>query len=446
MDTVYRYRIFLVPLCCALFLSFSLHVLFAIPSEAASRVYVNDGINEYRDWLTRSSSFRKKVQNLDDDPVRTFHIPVLFGVALDDITENFGDPRGGGTRLHEGLDMLAPLGTPIVSPTDAVVMKTGDGPSSGLVVYTANPGGETFVYMHLDEIADIESGDVLRAGDIIGYMGDTGNANGISHLHFEVRDDRDATDPYPRIQKEYSLEEKMEILEGIFDSESGDSALAAFLVETYSGVFMLADRQGIDLPTPIVRAMEKQGVEGSLDGITRTLRNGMEGSDVAALQVYLISLRIGSAARTLATTGATGYFGSVTEAALLEYQESVGERATGVFVPGTMTDSDTTKSVQQKEDAAGGYRDTTAPSLRVVADVLVDPLEVGDEGVMVQILQLYLIIKMSGQGALALLEAGPTGYFGPVTRAALTEYQTKHGLDATGMYGPGVRTHIAENG
>jgi murein DD-endopeptidase MepM/ murein hydrolase activator NlpD len=65
----------------------------------------------------------------------------------------FGDARGGGTRTHEGLDIMAPGGTPVVSPTDAVVLATGDGPDSGLFVRTANPGGEQFVYMHLREIA-----------------------------------------------------------------------------------------------------------------------------------------------------------------------------------------------------------------------------------------------------------------------------------------------------
>lgn len=438
MPVIYA-SVFFAPI----FVATGLWGLCAVEVEART-VYVNDGITEYRDWLSRSSSFRRKVNNLEDEPVEEFEIPILFGVSLGDITENFGDPRGGGTRLHEGLDMLAPKGTPIVSPTDAVVMKTGNGPSSGFVVYTANPGDETFVYMHLDKIADIESGDVLKPGDIIGYVGDTGNANGIPHLHFEIRNDTEATDPYPRIQKEYDLKEKIEILDGIFDSEGGDTTLANFLVDTYAGDFIVATQRGIDIPAPIERAMEKKGIDGTLEGISRVLKNGMEGSDVAALQAFLINLNIGSAARMLTTAGATGYFGSVTEAALREYQRTVGYEVNGVYTPGTKTPAVT--KITTEKDATDGHRTTTSSSLKVVGEVLTSDLALGDMGASVQVLQLFLIIKMSGPSAFALLDAGPTGYFGDITRAALIEYQNKHGLTSSGVYNSEVRANITKEG
>lgn len=147
-----------------------------------------------------SSSVRTKIRKLDDDIVEEMPVPVLL-VPYASLYPNFGDPRDGGARTHEGLDIMATKGSFIVSPTDAVVTRTGKGSSAGIYVYTAGPGGETFRYMHLDRIAKgIKTGTVLQPGDLIGYVGNTGNAKGgPAHLHFEIRDGRKALDPYPRL-------------------------------------------------------------------------------------------------------------------------------------------------------------------------------------------------------------------------------------------------------
>ncbi len=163
-----------------------------------------------------SSSVQRKVRQLDDDEVEHMPVPVLFA-RYASIYPDFGDPRGGGTREHEGQDILAPKGSFIVSPTEAVVTRTGKGGSAGIYVYTANPGGETFRYMHLDDIADgVKSGTVLKAGDLIGYVGNTGNAaGGPDHLHFEIRDGRKAIDPYPRIDGSWTRTEYIRIIENL---------------------------------------------------------------------------------------------------------------------------------------------------------------------------------------------------------------------------------------
>ena len=181
----------------------------------------------HNDW-GRSSVDRS---DLDDEIVETFPLPVLFGVEYDDIYPDYGDPRGGGTREHEGQDMRAPQGTPIVSPTDAIVIRTGEGSSAGKYVYTTNPGGETFRYMHLDSIADIEAGDELEVGDFIGTVGDTGNApEGVWHLHFEVRDkDNDPTDPYPRLGQAFTTKERMSFLRDILRDVDDEEEYVAFV-------------------------------------------------------------------------------------------------------------------------------------------------------------------------------------------------------------------------
>lgn len=166
-----------------------------------------------------SSSVSRKIRDLDDDGVDHMPVPVLF-VSYAKIYPDFGDPREGGAREHEGQDILAPPRSFIVSPTDAVVTRTGKGSSAGTYVYTAAPGGETFRYMHLDEIAPgIKTGTVLKPGDLIGYVGNTGNAaGGPTHLHFEIRDGRRATDPYPRIDGSFATTELIRSLTNIIEA------------------------------------------------------------------------------------------------------------------------------------------------------------------------------------------------------------------------------------
>jgi murein DD-endopeptidase MepM/ murein hydrolase activator NlpD len=166
-----------------------------------------------------SGSLRRKIRALDDDIVEEIPIPVL-SVSYSKLWPDFGAPRGGGTRKHQGQDIFAPYRTPIVSPTEAVVTRIGNGESAGIYVYTANPGGEVFAYMHLDEVApNLKRGDVLKAGDLIGFMGDTGNAKGTPyHLHFEIRDGRRAVDPYPRLTGSFTPEEQLKILAAIVDA------------------------------------------------------------------------------------------------------------------------------------------------------------------------------------------------------------------------------------
>lgn len=110
-----------------------------------------------------TSAAQKAIDALDSEPVQDLPIPVLLGVAVSDLYPNFGDPRDGGTRTHEGEDIMAPKDDYIVSPTDAVVTSVGTGESAGNYVYTANPGSETFAYMHLDKFAPgIKAGTILK--------------------------------------------------------------------------------------------------------------------------------------------------------------------------------------------------------------------------------------------------------------------------------------------
>lgn len=292
---------------------------------------------------------RVDTRDLDDDPVEEVPIPILFGVELSNLVPDFADPRGGGTRSHEGQDLRAPKGTPIVSPTEAVVISTGEGPSAGKYVYTANPGGEVFRYMHLDAIADIQRGDELDVGDFIGTVGDTGNApDGVYHLHLEIRDeDNDPTDPYPRLEDAFTLKEKMSFLKGIINDfpRSQRDEYAEFLVETFTQEFREALRAKYSLPDEIEEAMEDGGVVSTAklqeqlkaliasipQLLTLELVNGDSGAAVQLLQIFLIYTGDGPAHADLVAAGPTGYYGTITEAAVREYQVENDLADTGVY-------------------------------------------------------------------------------------------------------------------
>jgi len=207
-----------------------------LPMNAAPAHAATSGYADYlRELTARSSEYRssrsfsreryssatqRAIRKLDEDIVEDLPIPVLLGISRSQINPDFGDPRGDGSREHEGQDLIAPRGAFIASPTDAVVIRTGDGSSSGIYVYTMNPGGESFRYMHLDAIADsVKEGTVLEAGDLIGYVGDSGNAKGgVAHLHFEIRDDGEAIDPYPRLTKEFTIEQRITALTQVLEA------------------------------------------------------------------------------------------------------------------------------------------------------------------------------------------------------------------------------------
>lgn len=305
--------------------------------------------------FARHTNSRIDTSHLDGDPVERFPIPVLFGVDYSSLMPDFGDLRGGGTRSHEGQDMRAPQGTPIVSPTEAVVLRTGEGSSSGLYVYTRNPGNETFRYMHLDSIADINPGDKLDPGDLIGTVGDTGNApDGVFHLHFETRDDdNDPQDPYPRMTDAFTFKEKMSFMKDIMREYEGDEEEYAKLLVTHFGdEFARALEAEYELPDEIEDALAATGVHSrqallaQLDEIisqiprivTRELAVGDQGTEVSLLQTFLIFKSKGPARDELAAAGATGYYGPVTSAAVIEYQKENFILPTGIYDAKTRDD------------------------------------------------------------------------------------------------------------
>jgi murein DD-endopeptidase MepM/ murein hydrolase activator NlpD len=90
-------------------------------------------------------------------------------------------------QMHYGIDLAAPLGTPILAAADGVVLKTGRASGYGNAIYIEDTEGFVHVYGHM-RYWDVEVGQVVRAGDQIAKVGNEGRSTG-PHLHWEVRRD-----------------------------------------------------------------------------------------------------------------------------------------------------------------------------------------------------------------------------------------------------------------
>lgn len=125
-----------------------------------------------------------------DAPAEWALIVPIAGVDPASLHSSWGEARGGGKRGHQGLDIMAPEGTPVIAASDGTVEKLyfsqGGG---GVTLYQRAAGGRWMLYYaHLRGYAPrIVEGQAVRAGETIGYVGDTGNAGaGNYHLHFAV--------------------------------------------------------------------------------------------------------------------------------------------------------------------------------------------------------------------------------------------------------------------
>lgn len=140
-----------------------------------------------------------------DALAKSLTIPVA-GVKAEDLLDTFDDLRG--TRKHEALDIPAPRGTPVLSATDGKLLRLYTSERGGLMIYAAD-ASERFIlmYAHLEGYADgMRDGVALRRGQVIGYVGTTGNAPpNLPHLHFAIARSSDVSkwwqgtpvDPYP---------------------------------------------------------------------------------------------------------------------------------------------------------------------------------------------------------------------------------------------------------
>ena len=139
-------------------------------------------------------------------------IPVL-NVRPGDLSDTYSDSRGGGDRLHEAIDIMAPKGTSVVAAGPGVIEKLFRSDAGGKTIYVRSNDGRTIhYYAHLDEYAEgLKEGQKVRRGQRLGSVGSTGNASpDAPHLHFAILqttpdsewwEPANAVNPYPLLTR-----------------------------------------------------------------------------------------------------------------------------------------------------------------------------------------------------------------------------------------------------
>jgi hypothetical protein len=145
--------------------------------------------------------------------------PIIFPVVGPyRYTNDFGDARQQGS--HEGNDILAPKRSPVVAVEDGKIKFWTTSARAGCMLYLYGVSGTTYLYIHLNNDVTmandnrgecvaggsywpgLKDGAKVVAGQAIGFVGDSGDANGTPHLHFEVHPhDGGATNPYPYLNR-----------------------------------------------------------------------------------------------------------------------------------------------------------------------------------------------------------------------------------------------------
>jgi murein DD-endopeptidase MepM/ murein hydrolase activator NlpD len=121
-------------------------------------------------------------------------------------SDTFGAPRMFGTsyaHLHQGTDIFASSGTPLVAVERGVVFSMGSDVLGGTKLWLQGASGTKYYYAHLSAFAEgMASGTVVSAGDVVGFVGNTGNAATTpAHCHFEVHPNGGpAVNPYPLLK------------------------------------------------------------------------------------------------------------------------------------------------------------------------------------------------------------------------------------------------------
>jgi murein DD-endopeptidase MepM/ murein hydrolase activator NlpD len=131
-------------------------------------------------------------------PRQAVSVPSITPVQGFRLTSAFGNrehPILGGGRMHEGVVLAVPTGTPIYAPADGLVEMAQRFGSYGNFIKILHGGEMETRYGHLSAY-NVTAGEYVHKGDVIGYVGSTGRATG-PHLHYEVRIDGHAVDPMP---------------------------------------------------------------------------------------------------------------------------------------------------------------------------------------------------------------------------------------------------------
>lgn len=151
----------------------------------------------------RDREFANRAKALFDGISRTTLAMPVVGVQPFNLYDSWGAARDGGRRKHRGIDIFAPKGTAVVAVADGIISFIGDQPKGGQCIWLTTEAGASFYYAHLDRWAPgLYEGMEVRTGDLLGYVGNTGNAKTTPpHLHFGINENDEMVNPYPILAK-----------------------------------------------------------------------------------------------------------------------------------------------------------------------------------------------------------------------------------------------------
>lgn len=159
----------------------------AAPSMATQRATARTPAADERQSMPRQALPAIVSATSTPAPAGTLLVPVA-GVKASDLSDTFNDKRGSD-RIHEALDIMAARGTPVLATSDGRVEKLFESRQGGLTLYQFDPTRTfAYYYAHLDRYAPgLADGKPVRQGELIGYVGSTGNADpSAPHLHFAI--------------------------------------------------------------------------------------------------------------------------------------------------------------------------------------------------------------------------------------------------------------------
>lgn len=176
------------------------------PSEAGNETPVSE---EARNAKPLNTEFARMIE---EGAAKDLIVPVL-NVSASELSDTFTDSRGGGERLHEAIDIMAPKGTSVIAAGPGIVERLFESDAGGNTIYVRSADGRTIhYYAHLDRYArGLKEGQQVRRGQRLGEVGSSGNASeDAPHLHFAILqttkdaewwEPANAVNPYPLLTR-----------------------------------------------------------------------------------------------------------------------------------------------------------------------------------------------------------------------------------------------------
>ncbi len=182
-----------------------------VPSpQTSSEVSDNDFQNLFNSWEKLESGGRVTAAGeILAAPTFAVSIPSRMPVEGVKLTSGFGmrdHPVLRQRRHHNGVDLAAPMGTPVYATASGIVAEAKYWSSYGNYVEIEHGGALETRYAHLERYT-VRAGDMVNKGDLIGYVGSTGRSTG-PHLHYEVRVAGEPVNPLPYMITELALSDE----------------------------------------------------------------------------------------------------------------------------------------------------------------------------------------------------------------------------------------------